>query len=235
MIKGSNLILYINDEPIACARNGRISMDSEFINVCSPVSGSFDEVLPSKLKWAAVSDCLISDPQYADYLMEMMVSKQPCSLWFSLDGAGNRKGSCFISNIEQTGTVKNLAKFNIKLQGTGPIDKCGIRYPFANYLNGLSIIAGAGIREDADDAIDFVEVQSKYPFKLKFFDTPYWFVCKGKHDAWKQDIDSLDASGNIRNLNVANGIGGESPILPPGYYVVYASNYQYVIDMQVFK
>lgn len=234
MIKGRDLILYINDEPIACARNGQITIDTSFINVCSPVSGSAEEVLPTTVKWSASSDSLISDPQYVDMLTEIALTKQSCVLRFSLDGAGNRKGTCYISHIEQTGTVRNLAKCNIRLQGSSQLERYGIPYEFTPFEDDLSIGSGASIQADQDDRIDCVEITSKYPFKLTFEGSPYWFVIPGSAEEWKQDIEDLDGHGEILRKNVANGVGGSSDVITAGKYAIFASNYESKIKMKLF-
>lgn len=121
MIKGKNLILSLNGTAIAAAKNGSIAVDTSFINVCSPISGAWEEVLPTVHKWSASSDGLVSDPQYIDSLLQMQINKTPLTLRFSMGGAGNRQGTCYIAHIEQTGSVGNLAKYSIQLQGSGAL------------------------------------------------------------------------------------------------------------------
>lgn len=229
MIQGKDLILSLNGIAIAAAKSGSISTDTSFINVASPIDGAWEHVMPTTLKWSAHTDGLISDPVYIDTLLHMQISKQPISLKFSADGNDVRLGSCYISHIEQTGSVGSLAKYSIDLQGSGPL---GVPVEFEDILQSASDQwieydgGGLNIRgQEQGRTVLAASVLLNTPKVIAVYGDGAWGISRDTVDIVDGYFHTVESSALNRGLE-ACGLGNGTVRLDPGRYVMLKNNFE---------
>lgn len=125
MILGKNLIMTLgdNNRGLAASKSCNLSIDTDFIEVCSPVEGSWKEYLPTIKSWSASIDTLVAS--LSDH--KALVAKQDNNeklicCFFDTDLQEYYKGHCYIKNVQIKGTEGSLAKMGVILQPTGKLE-----------------------------------------------------------------------------------------------------------------
>ena len=122
MIHGRDLILSINGTPIAASTTCDLSIDTDFIEVCSPTGGAWKEYLPTQHGWDVSAGCLMASMEHFDQLLTMQKNKQRLELSFYDQGLQVfYKGDAYIKKLSTTGTLGNLAKMSVAFQACGEL------------------------------------------------------------------------------------------------------------------
>jgi hypothetical protein len=122
MIHGRDLILSINGTPIAASTTCDLSIDTDFIEVCSPTGGAWKEYIPTQHGWDVSAGCLMANMEHFDQLLTMQKNKQRLELSFYDQGLQVfYKGDAYIKKLSTTGTLGNLAKMSVAFQACGEL------------------------------------------------------------------------------------------------------------------
>lgn len=125
MILGKNLILTVGDESrgLAASKSCDLSIDTDFIEVCSPVNGSWKDYLPTINSWSASVDMLVASLSDHKALLKKQDNKEKLMCcFFDTDLQEFYKGYCYIKGLQIKGTIGGLATMGVTLQPTGKLD-----------------------------------------------------------------------------------------------------------------
>lgn len=125
MILGKNLILTVGDESrgLAASKSCDLSIDTDFIEVCSPVNGSWKEYLPTINSWSASVDMLVASLSDHKALLKKQDNKEKLMCcFFDTDLQEFYKGYCYIKGLQIKGTIGGLATMGVSLQPTGKLN-----------------------------------------------------------------------------------------------------------------
>lgn len=125
MILGKNLILTVGDvsRGLAASKSCNLSIDTDFIEVCSPVNGSWKEYLPTINSWSASVDMLVASLSDHKELLKKQDNKEKLMCcFFDTDLQEFYKGYCYIKGLQIKGTIGSLATMNVSLQPTGKLE-----------------------------------------------------------------------------------------------------------------
>lgn len=125
MILGKNLILTVGDENrgLAASKSCDLSIDTDFIEVCSPVDGSWKDYLPTINSWSASVDMLVASLSDHKALLKKQDNKEKLMCcFFDTDLQEFYKGYCYIKGLRIKGTIGGLATMGVTLQPTGKLD-----------------------------------------------------------------------------------------------------------------
>ncbi len=125
MILGKNLILTVGDENrgLAASKSCDLSIDTDFIEVCSPVNGSWKEYLPTINSWSASVDMLVASLSDHKVLLKKQDNKEKLvCCFFDTNLQEFYKGYCYIKGLQIKGTIGGLATMGVTLQPTGKLD-----------------------------------------------------------------------------------------------------------------
>lgn len=132
MILGKNLILTVGDENrgLAASKSCQLSIDTDFIEVCSPVNGSWKDYLPTINSWSASVDMLVASLSDHKALLKKQDNKEKLMCcFFDTDLQEFYKGYVYIKGLQIKGTIGSLADMSVSLQPTGKLnwaDEVGI-------------------------------------------------------------------------------------------------------------
>ena len=125
MILGKNLILTVGDESrgLAASKSCDLSIDTDFIEVCSPVNGSWKDYLPTINSWSASVDMLVASLSDHKALLKKQDNKEKLMCcFFDTDLQEFYKGYVYIKGLQIKGTIGGLATMGVTLQPTGKLD-----------------------------------------------------------------------------------------------------------------
>lgn len=125
MILGKNLILTVGDESrgLAASKSCDLSIDTDFIEVCSPVNGSWKEYLPTINSWSASVDMLVASLADHKALLKKQDNKEKLMCcFFDINLQEFYKGYVYIKGLQIKGTIGGLADMSVSLQPTGKLD-----------------------------------------------------------------------------------------------------------------
>jgi predicted secreted protein len=126
MILGKNLTMTLSSNGtsvIAASKSCNLQVDTDFIEVCSPVDGSWKEYIPSIKSWSASVDMLVSSLTDHKQLLQLQNNYTKLTCLFFDEGLQEcYKGYCYIKNLKLTGTVGSLATMSVALQTTGRLE-----------------------------------------------------------------------------------------------------------------
>lgn len=160
MILGKNLILTVGDESrgLAASKSCNLSIETDFIEVCSPVDGSWKEYLPTINSWSASVDMLVASLSDHKALLKKQDNKEKLMCcFFDINLQEFYKGYVYIKGLQIKGTIGGLASMSVSLQPTGKLDwaeetdinmKQGVlvkdRYMLFNFTNDVMIQPSKG-------------------------------------------------------------------------------------------
>lgn len=160
MILGKNLILTVGDESrgLAASKSCNLSIETDFIEVCSPVDGSWKEYLPTINSWSASVDMLVASLSDHKALLKKQDNKEKLMCcFFDINLQEFYKGYVYIKGLQIKGTIGGLASMSVSLQPTGKLDwaeetdinmKQGVlvkdRYMLFNFTNDVMIQPSMG-------------------------------------------------------------------------------------------
>lgn len=125
MILGKNLILTVGDESrgLAASKSCNLSIDTDFIEVCSPVNGSWKEYLPTINSWSASVDMLVASLSDHKALLKKQDNKEKLMCcFFDTDLKEFYKGYVYIKGLRIKGTIGSLVDMSVILQPTGALE-----------------------------------------------------------------------------------------------------------------
>ena len=125
MILGKNLILTVGDENrgLAASKSCQLSIDTDFIEVCSPVNGSWKDYLPTINSWSASVDMLVASLSDHKALLKKQDNKEKLMCcFFDTDLQEFYKGYVYIKGLQIKGTIGSLADMSVSLQPTGKLN-----------------------------------------------------------------------------------------------------------------
>ena len=122
MIHGEDLILAINDTPLAASKTCSLSKSSSFIEVASPTDGAWESFVPSKKGWSMSSDCLLATMDaYKTLNAAWKAGTQLTIRFFNTEYDENETGTAYIDNLDLQCAKGNLAKMSVSLRGSGEL------------------------------------------------------------------------------------------------------------------
>ena len=122
MIHGKDLILSINDTPVAGATSCDLTIKTDFIAVSSPTEGKWLEYLPTVHEWGISVECLLVNMECFEQLRKAQDEHTKLDVQFY-----NRqmdvfyKGQAYISQLKTQGAVRGLGSYGVSFQTTGPL------------------------------------------------------------------------------------------------------------------
>lgn len=125
MILGKNLIMTLgdNNRGLAASKSCNLSIDTDFIEVCSPVEGSWKEYLPTIKSWSASIDTLVASLSDHKALLQKQDNNEMLfCCFFDNDFHEFYKGNCYIKNIDLKASVGGLATMSVGIQPTGKLN-----------------------------------------------------------------------------------------------------------------
>lgn len=105
--------------PFAYSKNATISIDRDMIEVSSPSTGTSQEFIPGRKGWSISCSCLLSDNESAVWALFNNGTKFTVS-WRETGGR-EWTGDVYIKSLKATGSIHEMAKFDIEMQGTGDL------------------------------------------------------------------------------------------------------------------
>lgn len=122
MIHGRNLIISLNGEAIAAAKAVGVHFESEFIKICSPIDGRFDDYRSATVGWSVSAECLCRDMTAYDQFLELMSngSRVEVRLYDPTLGV-NRHGSAYVNMVDMNSAALSLVKVKVELKGAGKL------------------------------------------------------------------------------------------------------------------
>ena len=151
VINGSDVLLRVNGEMIACATSHTIELTNATREVSCKGSGDFTSAEYGKFSWMVSTDALLNlgmdEDSYIDYssLMDIMLNKQLIDI-ISFTEEGNDalvvQGQGIITSISQVNPDSDNASYSVSIQGRGDIEVLnGIR---AGIPTAITAIEGSG-------------------------------------------------------------------------------------------
>lgn len=125
MILGKNLIMTLgdNNRGIAASKSCQLSIDTDFIEVCSPVEGSWKDYLPTINSWSASVDMLVASLSDHKALLKKQDNKEKLMCcFFDINLQEFYKGYVYIKGLRIKGTIGGLADMSVNLQPTGKLE-----------------------------------------------------------------------------------------------------------------
>lgn len=98
-----------------CSFNGSTDMQE----CASPDSGASREYVPMKTGWTMAFEGLLLD-SHTDVMLLWMQRRK--ILVRMTVGNKKRSGYAYISNVNESGTLHEMGRLSLSLQGTGPVD-----------------------------------------------------------------------------------------------------------------
>lgn len=125
MLLGKNLIMTLGDDSrgIAASKSCQLSVETDFLELCSPFDGSWKEFLPTIHSWNASVDTLTASLSDHKALLKKQESKEELiCCFFDVDLQEFYQGRCFISGVQIKATVGGLAIMSVNLRPTGKLE-----------------------------------------------------------------------------------------------------------------
>lgn len=97
-----------------CSFNGSTDMQE----CASPDSGANREYVPMKTGWTMAFEGILLD-SHTD-VMRLWQQRRKISVRMKV-GEGMAMGSAYISNVNESGTLHEMGRLSLSLQGTGPL------------------------------------------------------------------------------------------------------------------
>lgn len=125
MILGKNVIMTLGDinRGLAASKSCNLGITTDFIEVCSPVQGSWKEYLPTIKSWSASVDTLVATLADHKTLMKKQENNEMLfCCFFDNDLQEFYKGNCYIKNIDLKASIGGLATMSVGIQPTGKLN-----------------------------------------------------------------------------------------------------------------
>lgn len=136
--KGEELMIFVDDEPIAYTTSHSRTMNVDTKDVSSKMSGDFDSSMPGKISWSISIEALTSmttGHKSKDTLMKALVQRKPirikeCDVIRGVDETGAKtfkmgtvhyQGDAIITKLDEKSANGEYDTFSSELKGTGPL------------------------------------------------------------------------------------------------------------------
>ena len=132
VINGSDIILSVDGNEIACATSHTIELTNATREVSCKGSGDFTSAEYGKFSWTVSTDALLNLGTGATFisypeLMNLMLNKTLVQIQsqYDMDDAGTDtmtvSGECIITSISQVSPDSDNASYSVSLQGRGEL------------------------------------------------------------------------------------------------------------------
>lgn len=117
---GQDVIFSLAGETVAFATSCEIGTDTDFIEVCSPVSGADKEYLPTTFGWSLSGNYLCANLADKARLIELQRANTKFEVRiFDRELSTVLRGYCYIKSLSLSASKGSLAKFAATYQPTG--------------------------------------------------------------------------------------------------------------------
>jgi len=123
MILGKNLIVLINNTPVAAAKSCTVTVSQEFIQVCAPTESRVLNKIPTTYDWSISVSGLVASSIEPNDLMDMLLLGTKVMLMFTDGSNQKRAGYAYVASCEESGSIGNLITFSVQFESNGPLYK----------------------------------------------------------------------------------------------------------------
>lgn len=124
MVHGKDLILSIDGTVIAAAKSCDLDLQTDFIEVCSPIGGQWKNYIPTTNSWGCSASALCTTMEYFDQLEQLWHDRTKVTLRFWDEEMWCLyKGYAYISNLKTSGPVGSLVSLQAQFQTLGELEK----------------------------------------------------------------------------------------------------------------
>lgn len=184
-VPGSDLIVSIADGGqityLAASRSCELDCQTNFIQVCAPHGqGGWVHNKPTTTSWSVSADCLVADNAYVAILRNAWKNKTKLSLrWYSTDLKDYQKGEAYIANMQEVGSIGDLAKLSLSFTAAGALGEgewkeINLTQTLDNRIISITRSSLYGMRMTVDNApietggyVKYDEVHFNEPTKVK--------------------------------------------------------------------
>ena len=120
-INGNNILIYIDGAAVAGTKSNEVQSNRELIEIASPTSGEWREVITGRKDWGFTISWLVSSHQDIEQLLldAGVVTVRILGRGQSL----GLTGKAIVQSCKMTFTRGNLAQGSLQLKGSGPLAK----------------------------------------------------------------------------------------------------------------
>jgi predicted secreted protein len=133
---GKNVMLYYHrtsdntDVAFACSTNCTYSVSVDQKEVTSQTSAWFREYKNDIANWTVTCDGLVTLTGFSYlFMLNKQLAREPIQIKFVVDNGADGlviiSGTCNISSISMSAPYKDVATYNVSLQGSGPYNLTG--------------------------------------------------------------------------------------------------------------
>lgn len=123
-VLGRDLILSINNKNLACAKSCDLSLDTDFIEVCAPDGGEWEDYIPSTNSWGCSASALCTTMEYFDQLEQIWHDRTMITLrMYDTKMGCFYKGNAYIKKLNVVGNDKGLVTMSVTFQPKGELLK----------------------------------------------------------------------------------------------------------------
>lgn len=109
---------------IAAQRTCSLNLQQDTIEVCSPVSGPWRDYIPSTIGWDVQVGGLITSPEHAEELIDMLTARNKVRLsFYDPELRIVRSGYAIPTNLPIGADIHSLATYSLTFQGCGELEK----------------------------------------------------------------------------------------------------------------
>lgn len=118
-----NVALYINSFPLGGQQGATLNRQAEVINITNKINGEWDRNLTGKKDWnIQCSGLYVIDDEAFITLTEAFMSNKSIKVIIMI-GKEKWSGQALITDFPLNATFNKEFKYNIRLLGTGPLEK----------------------------------------------------------------------------------------------------------------
>ena len=128
-VLGRDLILSINNTNLACAKSCDLSLNTDFIEVCAPDGGEWEDYIPSTNSWGCSASALSTTMEYFDQLEQIWHDRTMITLrMYDTKMGCFYKGNAYIKKLTVVGNDKGLVTMSVTFQPKGELLKATKEY-----------------------------------------------------------------------------------------------------------
>lgn len=121
---GKDLLIASNGRVIAGQVDCQLNITQKTLEVCSPVSGEWEEHIPTTLGWSVTVNGLIISPEHADELIDIISARQKLRISFYDPKLRIvRSGYAILTNLGEGASLRELTSQSLEFLGSGALEK----------------------------------------------------------------------------------------------------------------
>lgn len=138
-ILGSDLMIFIDDKPIAFSTNAKLSIGTAVEEISTKDSGEWEDFLITKFNWSVTSDALYSidgassgntdtSELWASFIgktdvsVALAIKDGTSPNWIKKTGSKAFTGTGKITKLDVNADAKGVATFSIEIKGKGQLN-----------------------------------------------------------------------------------------------------------------